>query len=77
MQRYEFILNLQKELMKQNKSDILSDTVDEESIGSIISKWTSIPVQKLVGSERDKLLNLENNLLTFPSLINSLIDLLD
>ena len=51
-----------KELMKQNKSDILSDTVDEESIAAIISKWTAIPVQKLVGSERDKLLNLENNM---------------
>jgi len=50
------------ELMKQNRSDILSDTVDEESIAAIISKWTSIPVQKLVGSERDKLLNLEENM---------------
>ena len=50
------------ELLKQNKSDILSDTVDEEDIANIISKWTSIPVQKLVGSERDKLLNLENNM---------------
>ena len=50
------------ELMKQNRSDILSDTVDEEGIASIISKWTSIPVQKLVGSERDKLLNLEANM---------------
>ena len=50
------------ELMKQNKSDILSDTVDEESIATIISKWTAIPVQKLVGSERDKLLNLEENM---------------
>ena len=47
------------ELNKQNKSDILSDTVDEEDIALIISKWTAIPVQKLVGSERDKLLNLE------------------
>ena len=51
-----------QELMKKNKSDILSDTVDEESIAAIISKWTAIPVQKLVGSERDKLLNLENNM---------------
>ena len=51
-----------QELMKQNKSDILSDTVDEESIASIISKWTLIPIQKLVGSERDKLLNLETNM---------------
>ena len=50
------------ELMKQNKSDILSDTVDEEAIAAIISKWTAIPVQKLVGSERDKLLNLERNM---------------
>ncbi len=50
------------ELMKQNKSDILSDTVDEESIAAIISKWTAIPVQKLVGSEKDKLLHLEENM---------------
>lgn len=51
-----------KELQKKDKSDILSDTVTEEDIASIISKWTSIPIQKLVGSEKDKLLNLENNL---------------
>ncbi len=51
-----------EELNKQNKSDILSDTVDEEDIARIISKWTSIPIQKLVGSEKDKLLNLETNM---------------
>ena len=51
-----------QELNKQNKNDILSDTVDEEDIAAIISKWTMIPVQKLVGSERDKLLNLEKNM---------------
>ena len=50
------------ELNKKNKSDILSDTVDEEDIAKIISKWTSIPISKLVGSEKDKLLNLENNM---------------
>ncbi len=50
------------ELNKQNKNDILSDTVDEEDIAAIISKWTMIPIQKLVGSERDKLLNLEKNM---------------
>ena len=51
-----------QELNKQNKNDILSDTVDEEDIAAIISKWTMIPVQKLVGSEREKLLNLEKNM---------------
>ena len=51
-----------QELMKKNRSDILSDTVDEEGVAAIISKWTAIPIQKLVGSERDKLLNLESNM---------------
>ena len=51
-----------EELKKKDESKILSDTVDEESIASIISKWTNIPVQKLVGGEREKLLNLDSNL---------------
>ena len=59
------IPNLEKELsllQLENTSDILSDTVDEEDIAKIISKWTNIPISKLVGSERDKLLSLEENL---------------
>ncbi len=51
-----------QELQSKNKSEILSDTVDEEAIAKIISKWTNIPVAKLVGSERDKLLHLEENM---------------
>ena len=51
-----------EELNKINKSDILSDTVDEDDIARIISKWTNIPISKLVGSERDKLLHLEDNM---------------
>ena len=50
------------ELHKNDKSEILSDTVDDESIASIISKWTNIPISKLVGSEKEKLLNLEENM---------------
>jgi len=59
------IPNLEKELsllQLNNKSDILSDTVDEEDIANIISKWTNIPISKLIGSERDKLLSLEDNM---------------
>ena len=51
-----------EELKKKDESKILSDTVDEESIASIISKWTNIPIQKLVGGEKEKLLHLEDNL---------------
>ena len=51
-----------KELQLQNKNEILSDTIDEESIAAIISKWTNIPISKLVDEEKNKLLNLENNM---------------
>ncbi len=51
-----------EEIKSLNKSDILSDTIDEENIAAIISKWTNIPISKLVGTERDKLLNLEANM---------------
>ena len=63
--RHGTIPRLEKELQElqsQNKSDILSDTVDEEAIAKIISKWTNIPVSKLVGREREKLLHLEENM---------------
>ena len=46
----------------RTKNEILSDTIDEESIAKIISKWTNIPVSKLVGEEKNKLLNLEENM---------------
>lgn len=53
-----------KKLQEENKSNILSDVVDEESIAGIISRWTHIPVSKLVSSEKDKLLHLFDRLKT-------------
>ena len=50
------------DLKKTDKNSILSDIVDDESIASIISKWTNIPISKLVGTEKEKLLHLEENL---------------
>jgi len=47
--------------MKVNSS-MLSDTVSDEDIASIIAKWTNIPIQKLVSGEKEKLLNLSDNL---------------
>ncbi len=49
-------------LYKRDESHILSDTVDEDSIAEIISKWTNIPLVKLVGSERERLLNLNDRM---------------
>ena len=42
--------------------EMLSDTVTDEDIARIVAKWTNIPVQKLVSGEKEKLLNLEENL---------------
>ena len=63
--RHGLIPKLEKELeqMKQNNtSHILSDIVDEEDIAKVISKWTNIPISKLIGGEKEKLLNLKDNL---------------
>ena len=51
-----------EELNEQNKNEILSDVVDEEDIAKIISNWTKIPISKLVGGEREKILHLEENM---------------
>ena len=53
-----------KTLQENNRSNILSDVVSEEDIAEIISRWTHIPVSKLVSSEKDKLLHLFDRLKT-------------
>ena len=63
--RHGTIPRLEKELEELNKkakNEILSDTVDEEDIAKIISNWTKIPISKLVGGEREKIIHLEENM---------------
>lgn len=59
------IPKLEKELLllkEKTKNQLLSDTVTNDDIASIISKWTNIPVSKLISGEKEKLLLLEDNL---------------
>ena len=59
------IPRLEKELENLNnieKNKILSDTVTSNDIAKIIAKWTNIPVAKLISSEKEKLLKLEDNM---------------
>ena len=51
-----------EELKSRDEMKLLSDNVTEEDIASVISKMTNIPLSKLVSSEKDKLLNLENSM---------------
>ena len=64
--RHGVIPELEKEIERlkdiSKNSSMLSNIVDDEDIARIISKWTNIPITKLVGSEKDKLVNLESNM---------------
>ena len=46
----------------QDAESIVNETVTEEHIASVISRWTGIPVDKMLEGEREKLLTMEENL---------------
>ena len=69
--KYGVIPNLEKEIkeaedkMEQdNETSLLKEEVTEDEIAQIVAKWTNIPVTKLVESEKEKLLRLEDELKT-------------
>ncbi|MFM2358320.1 MAG: ATP-dependent chaperone ClpB [Bacteroidota bacterium] len=58
----ELIKNLSQQLDESTEKRLLKEEVDAEDIAANIAKATGIPVQKMLQSERDKLLNLEDEL---------------
>jgi len=68
--RYGRLLELQKALEGENqrlldaqmKRKMLKEEVDEEDIAGVVSKWTGIPVQKMLEGEVHKLLNMDERL---------------
>jgi len=59
----EHLEKLQKELQKnQNESSLIKEEVTYEDIAEVVAKWTGIPVTKMIQSEREKLLKLEDEL---------------
>ena len=59
----EEVSKLKAELeSKTSDSRMLKEEVTSEDIAGVVARWTGIPVNKLVASERDKLLNLEDEL---------------
>ncbi|MBW8358371.1 MAG: ATP-dependent chaperone ClpB [Weeksellaceae bacterium] len=48
--------------MQNNQNELIKEEVTAENISEVISKWTGIPVTKLLQSEREKLLHLEDEL---------------
>ena len=66
--KYETIKNLEKELEEKEArlsgSDraIIRNEVSEEHIAEVVSKWTGIPVAKLLSGERERLLKMEDSI---------------
>lgn len=63
--KYGKLVELENKLEELNKkmdeddNSIIKESVTEDEIAEVVSKWTSIPVTKLVETERDKILNMD------------------
>ncbi|MDD1778331.1 MAG: ATP-dependent chaperone ClpB [Candidatus Helarchaeota archaeon] len=68
--KYGQLSNLQKQLEAariklesvQKDSKMLKEEVDEDDIAEVVSKWTGIPITRMMESEKDKLLKMEERL---------------
>jgi len=68
--RYGVLIGLQKQLDAENKKlvklqkdqKMLKEEVDEEDIAEVVSKWTHIPVSKMLEGEMQKLVHMEERL---------------
>ena len=62
--QYSIIPELQKKIdeyqAKSKEDHLLSESVTEEDIAEVVSKWTNIPISKLMQGEKEKILNLSN-----------------
>lgn len=67
--KYGTLVQLEKQLKEKEKllsdnkgQQLLKEEVDEEDIAEVVSRWTHIPVSRLMEGEVQKLLHMENNL---------------
>jgi len=58
----EQLENLQKQLQEQSENSLIKEEVTYDDIAEVVAKWTGIPVTKMLQSEREKLLKLEDEL---------------
>ncbi len=62
---YSIIPGLEKKLeeaQKQSENAMLDEVVKETDIAAVVSRWTGIPVDKMLEGEREKLLQMESHL---------------
>ena len=60
---YQIIPNLENELIELEKdtaNKTFFPSVDREDIANVVSKWTGIPINKMLEEDRSKILSMEN-----------------
>lgn len=64
LRELELLLSAQERDLKNRQGDVplLKEEVDAEDIAQVVAKWTGIPVARLLQTEIDKLLHMEENL---------------
>ncbi|GLR67833.1 chaperone protein ClpB [Acidocella aquatica] len=59
---YGEIPALEKQLAAKSEERLVDDAVTEEAIAAVVSRWTGVPVEKMLEGERAKLLKMEDSL---------------
>ena len=60
--RYGVIPDLEKKISGQADGKLVNEAVTEEQIAAVVSRWTGVPVEKMLEGERAKLLRMEDQL---------------
>jgi len=60
--RYGTIPALEKKIAEESDGKLVSEAVTEASIAAVVSRWTGVPVDKMLEGERAKLLRMEDEL---------------
>ena len=59
----------------QEEGTLLRNSVDENAIASVVSKWTKIPIQKMLQGEKEKILHIKEYHIYHNTIENHLINL--
>ncbi|MBV9116064.1 MAG: AAA family ATPase, partial [Acetobacteraceae bacterium] len=59
---YGVIPGIEKQLAQSSDGRLVNEAVDEEQVAGVVSRWTGIPVDKMLEGERAKLLRMEQQL---------------
>ena len=60
--KYGVLPDIERQLEKASDGTLVNEAVTEESIAAVVSRWTGVPVDKMLEGERAKLLRMEDEL---------------